>query len=50
VTLPPKNTYKTNTIRNNALNHYSGSRKDLAGSKLAAKSQGGRKDYTAAKR
>jgi len=34
VTLPPKNTYKTNTIKNNILNYYSKSKKDLTKLKL----------------
>jgi len=34
VTLPPKDVYKTNTIRNNALNYYSESKKDLIKLKL----------------
>jgi len=38
VILPLKGVYKTNTIRDNILNYYSGSKKDLAGLGLAAKS------------
>jgi len=34
VILPPKNAYKTDAIRNNILNYYSGSRKDLTGLEL----------------
>jgi len=34
VILPPKNTYKTNAIRNNILNYYNESRKDLIKLKL----------------
>jgi len=45
VTLPPKDVYKTNIIRDNALNHYSESRKDSAGSGLTINDQGERKDH-----
>jgi len=35
VILPPKNVYKTNIIRDNVLNYYSESKKDLIRLELA---------------
>jgi len=45
VTLPPKNTYKTNAIRDNILNYYNKNRKDSTGLKLIINDQNERKDH-----
>jgi len=45
VTLPPKNVYKTNTIRDNILNYYNESKKDSTKLGLTINDQNGRKDY-----